>query len=243
MVLTPDVPVVTEVEPAVALRGVWKTFGAAVALRDVTLTAGPGRIVALLGPNGAGKSTVLRLAAGVTRATRGLVQVHGADPRLNGTRRAIGFAGHRTFLYGALTVAENLRFYAGLYGVSTSAVGSALDRFRLAGVRDRRVQDLSRGFVQRINLARALLHDPAVVLLDEPFTGLDAGIAGELAGLLNTLRAAGRAVLLATHEWEGPRRWADEAVVLAHGRIVLRTPAGALSPVELPALYAGDGGR
>ncbi len=243
MVLTPDAPIVTEVEAAVALRGVWKTYGTAVALRDVTLTAAPGRIVALLGPNGAGKSTVLRLAAGMTRATRGVVEVRGADPRMNGPRRAVGFAGHSTFLYGALTVEENLRFYASLYNVSSSAVGSALDRFRLAGVRYRRVQDLSRGFTQRLNLARALLHDPAVVLLDEPFTGLDAGIADEIAGLLDTLRAAGRAVLLATHEWEGPRRWADDAVVLARGRIVLRTPAAALSPSELPALYAGDGAR
>jgi heme ABC exporter ATP-binding subunit CcmA len=234
----PDVSGVTE-EPVV-LRGVWKTYGTAVALRDVTMRARSGRVLALLGPNGAGKSTVLRIAAGVTRPTRGTVRVQGADPRPDGVRRVIGFAGHRTFLYGALTAEENLRFYAELYGISASAVAPALERFGLGPLRRRRVQELSRGLAQRLNLARALLHDPRIVLLDEPFTGLDAAFTTHLAASLRDLRADGCTVLLATHEWDTARELADDAVVFVQGRLVLRTAAAALAPSELPALYAGS---
>jgi len=225
--------------PGVVLRGVWKTYGAAVALRDVTLTAAPGRILALLGPNGAGKSTALRIAAGVTRPTRGTVQVGGADPRPNGIRRAIGFAGHHTFLYGALTVEENLKFYADLYAISPATVTAALERFGLDGARRRRVQELSRGLAQRVNLARALLHEPRIVLLDEPFTGLDAAFADDLTAALVRLRQAGRALMIATHEWDATRGLADDAAVLLRGRLVLRAPADSLARSDLPALYAG----
>ena len=236
MVPTPDVPGLTE-EPVV-LRSVWKTYGTTVALRDVTMSVSSGRVLALLGPNGAGKSTVLRIVAGVTRPTRGTVRVQGGDPRPNGARRVIGFAGHRTFLYGALTAEENLRFYADLYGIPSSAVAPALERFGLGPARRRRVQELSRGLVQRLNLARALLHDPRIVLLDEPFTGLDAAVTEHLAALLRGLRADGCTVLLATHEWDTARELADDAVVFARGRVVLRTTAAALAPSDLPALYA-----
>ena len=237
MVPAPDVRQAAD-GPAVQLNGVWKTYGTTVALRDVTLSAPSGRIVALLGPNGAGKSTVLRIAAGVTRATRGSVQVWAAGAGPDGVRRAIGFAGHRTFLYGALTAEENLRFYADLYGIPSAAVAPALERFGLAAARHRRVQELSRGLAQRLSLARALLHDPRVVLLDEPFTGLDAAVTDHLAGVLRGMRAGGCTVLIATHEWDTARALADDAVVFARGRVVLRTTAAALSPSELPALYA-----
>lgn len=223
----------------VVLRSVWKTYGATVALRDVTLTAAPGRILALLGPNGAGKSTVLRIAAGISRPARGTVLVDGADPRPNGARRVIGFAGHHTFLYGALTAEENLRFYADLYGVPPGAVTAALQRFGLGPLRRRRVQELSRGLAQRVNLARALLHDPRVVLLDEPFTGLDAPTAAHLTASLMGLRQAGCTVLMATHEWDAARELADDAAVLVGGRLALRAPADALAQSDLPALYAG----
>jgi len=160
------------------------------------------------------------------------------DRVTDGVRRAIGFAGHRTFLYGALTAEENLRFYADLYGIPSAAVAPALERFGLAAARHRRVQELSRGLAQRLSLARALLHDPRVVLLDEPFTGLDAAVTDHLAGVLRGMRAGGCTVLIATHEWDTARALADDAVVFARGRVVLRTTAAALSPSELPALYA-----
>lgn len=219
-------------------RGVWKLYGAAAALRGVTLSAPSGRVLALLGPNGAGKSTVLRVAAGVARPTRGTVEVAGMPPVCDAARRLIGFAGHRTFLYPALTAEENLRFYAGLYGIAPADVEASLERFQLTRVRSRRAGELSRGLAQRLSLARALLHHPLLLLLDEPFTGLDAAAAGALADSLGGLRGEGRTVVLATHEWETAREAADEAVVLVDGRIVLRTGAGALSRSDLPALYA-----
>lgn len=226
-------------EPAVALRAVWKIYGHTPALRGVTMAAWAGRVLALLGPNGAGKSTILRIAAGVACPTRGTVRVRRGDPRSSGVRREIGFAGHRTFLYGALTVEENLRFYADLYGLPPGMPARALDRFGLADVRRRRVAELSRGFAQRVNLARALLHEPGVVLLDEPFTGLDATVTEQLTTLLGTLREAGCTVVLATHEWEAARGLADDAAVVVGGRVVLRTRADAVAPDDLPALYAG----
>ncbi|HEY6102757.1 MAG TPA: heme ABC exporter ATP-binding protein CcmA [bacterium] len=237
-----DRPAVAE-HSGVVLRGVWKTYGATVALRDVTMEAAPGRIVALLGPNGAGKSTVLRVAAGASRPTRGTVLVDGVDPRPNGIRRAIGFAGHHTFLYGPLTAEENLRFYGDLYGVPSASVTAALQRFGLEAVRRRRVQELSRGLAQRVNLARALLHGPRILLLDEPFTGLDTAFADQLAAELIRLRQAGGAVLVATHEWDAARELADDAAVLVRGRLVLRAPAHSLARSDLSALYAGAAGR
>jgi len=230
-------------ERGLALRGVWKLYGATAALRDVSLTALAGHTLALLGPNGAGKSTVLRIASGLTRPTRGTVEVEGHHPGRDGIRRLIGFAGHRTFLYGALTAEENLRFYADLYGIPAAGVDAALERFALTAVRRRRAGELSRGLAQRLSLARALLHDPRIVLLDEPFTGLDASTAEALGAAIRRLREDGRTVVLATHEWDAAREVADEAVVLLGGRVALRTAAGALARSDLAGLYAGAAHR
>lgn len=224
--------------PALELRGVWKSYGPTAALRDVWLRADAGRVLAVLGPNGAGKSTLLRVAAGLTRPSSGEVRVDGralADaPQV---RRAIGFAGHLSFLYGHLSAEENLRFYAHLYGLPPRSVETALERVGLVPYRDRPVRALSRGLVQRLSLARALLHTPRVVLLDEPFTGLDADAARILREELTGLRAQQRVVIMATHAWTDARDLADEAVVLIGGRLALAEPARALDPERVAALY------
>jgi heme exporter protein A len=226
-------------EAALALHGIWKIYGTTAALRDVSISADPGRVLALLGPNGAGKSTALRIASGLVRPTRGTVGVAGQQPGRDGVRRLIGFAGHRTFLYGALTAEENLRFYADLYGVPAASVDAALERFALEAVRRRRADGLSRGLAQRLSLARALLHDPVLVLLDEPFTGLDAGAVDTLAAVITRLRGESRTVVLATHEWEAARQVADDAVVMVGGRVIHQGPAAALTRADLPVLYTG----
>ncbi|HXF82784.1 MAG TPA: heme ABC exporter ATP-binding protein CcmA [bacterium] len=210
------------------LRGVWKSFGGRPVLRDVSLTVDPGRVVALLGPNGAGKSTLLRVAAGVTRADRGEIRLGGGPVSDPGRRRRIGLVGHTSFLYAFLTVAENLRLYARLYGVDARRVEESLTAWGLADHRDRPVRELSRGFTQRVSLARALLPQPALLLLDEPFTGLDAEASAHLRARLAALRADGRAILLATHAWEEAHDLADDAVGLVDGRVARRGRAAAL---------------
>lgn len=224
-------------EILVELRGVWKSYGRTAALRDVWLSAPAGRVLAVLGPNGAGKSTLLRVAAGITRPSMGEVRVAGGA--LDGAgqpRRTIGFAGHLSMLYGHLSAEENLRFYAHLYGVPDHSVEAALLRWGLGRDRGRPVRALSRGLVQRVSLARTLLHAPRVVLLDEPFTGLDAETAEVLREELMSLRAQDRAVIMATHTWTDAVELADDAVVLVGGRLALQETARALDPQRLAAL-------
>lgn len=224
--------------PLVELRGVWKAYGPAAALRDVWLRAEAGRVLAVLGPNGAGKSTLLRVAAGITRPSAGEVLVAGlALDGAPASRRAIGFAGHLSMLYGHLSAEENLRFYARLYGVPGHTVEAALERWGLARHRGRPARALSRGLVQRLSLARALLHAPRVVILDEPFTGLDAEASRALRDELPAWRGQERAVIMATHAWAEARDLADEAAVLVGGRLVLAEAARGLDAQRLAALY------
>jgi len=225
-------------EFALELRGVWKSYGDTQALRDVWLGVRRGLVLAVLGPNGAGKSTLLRVAGGIARPNRGDVRLDGrplaTDPSV---RRRVGFAGHLSFLYGHLTAEENLRFYAQLYGSDPERTLDQLDRFGLMPYRRRPVRTLSRGLVQRVSLARALLHDPQVVLLDEPFTGLDLDAARMFRETIADLRAGGRGVVMATHAWADAQELADEAVVLVSGRLALQETASALDRDRLAALY------
>jgi len=225
-------------EFALELRGVWKSYGDTQALRDVWLGVRRGLVLAVLGPNGAGKSTLLRVAGGIARPNRGDVRLDGrplaTDPSV---QRTVGFAGHLSFLYGHLTAEENLRFYAQLYGSDPERTLDQLDRFGLMPYRRRPVRTLSRGLVQRVSLARALLHDPQIILLDEPFTGLDLEAARVFRERIADLRAGGRAVLMATHAWADAQELADEAVVLVSGRLALQETASALDRDRLAALY------
>lgn len=224
----------------VEIRGVWKSYAAAPVLREVWLEIPPGQILALLGPNGAGKSTLLRLIAGLLRPTRGEVRIGGrapaADPLL---RRFVGLAGHVSFLYGHLTAIENLAFYADLYGLSKDRAEALLEQFDLAPSRHHLVRTLSRGLVQRLSLARAMLHDPRVLLLDEPFTGLDATAARRLMDRLGELRTQQRIVVMATHAWQEAREAADHVAVLVGGRLAAHEPAAAVDGARILALYGG----
>ncbi len=222
----------------VEVRGVWKTFAAGYALRDVWLAATPGRLLAVLGPNGAGKSTLLRAIAGITRATRGEVLVAGRVPQTHpDVRRLIGFAGHASFLYGHLSAEENLQFYADLYGLPSASVGAALDRFGLQPYRQQAVRTLSRGLLQRVSLARTVLHDPLVLLLDEPFTGLDAAWAQAFRTLLEEYRGRERTVIMATHAWADAQELADDVVVLVGGRLAASDSPRGFDVARLVEIY------
>jgi heme exporter protein A len=212
----------TRVRTDIELRGVTRTYGRLVALDGIDLTIRAGSAVALMGANGAGKTTVLRVIAGLTTPTTGTVTIAGVDRREAGgrLRALLGYVGHDSMLYGDLTVRENLAFHAGLHGLDRDAVVRAAARFDISHALDRPARELSRGSTQRAALARALLHDPAVVLLDEPFTGLDLTSRERLAATLGQLHHQGHTLVLTVHD-AVHACLAERLLVLDRGRIVV----------------------
>ena len=215
-------------------RDLGHAFGAIPALDGITFSLERGQTLAIFGPNGAGKTTLLRVIAGLIRPLRGAAGVDGG-------RRAIGWIGHQTQLYNHLSVRENLRFWASLYDVPDRDVAlrevDLLRRLGLARQADRQVRTLSRGQTQRAAIARALMHDPAVLLLDEPFTGLDRLAAEELRGLLGEQAAAGRATVIVTHNVEEGTELATDVAFMRDGRFVAYAPRAGRNALELTAAY------
>ena len=220
-------------------EGLGKAFGRAVILRDLTLRVTAGEVVALFGPNGAGKSTLLRLFATLMAPTSGSLEFFGGAGSRLALRRRIGLVAHQSFLYPDLTARENLLFYAGMYGLDEAeALSDAwLARVALADARDRPVRLFSRGMEQRLALARALLHDPDLILLDKPWSGLDAAAADWLGGFLRELRLLGRTVVVATHDFQRGLGVADRAVIIHRGRLAWQTPVTGDAFPAVDAMY------
>ncbi|HEY6289943.1 MAG TPA: heme ABC exporter ATP-binding protein CcmA [Terriglobia bacterium] len=216
-------PVKTPTEGALEARGVSKFFGDLPALRNVTLRIEPGDSALLYGPNGAGKTTLLRTLAGLARPAEGEVLFAGRSLAEDSqtAKARIGFVSHATFLYNELTGRENLRLFGRLYGLRDleRRIDWALDLFAVRERAHEPARDLSRGLQQRMSLARALLHDPSFLLLDEPFTGLDADSAGNLEGLLARLPKEGKALIFSTHNYTQGASLARRVVALERGRI------------------------
>ena len=217
---------------SLTFREVTRNFGRRRALNRVSFTCRAGEIVALLGPNGAGKSTLLSIAATLMRPSSGDV-LYGTSPAAaEGAqlRQRIGLLAHDLFVYPELSAAENLLFFARLYGVqgAPGVVDAALRRANLDDRRDDAVSGFSRGMRQRLAIERALIHAPRLVLLDEPFTGLDDTSVAALQARLAALRADGSIVLLTTHDLELVERLADRAVALVGGRLtaLVKSAAG-----------------
>jgi heme ABC exporter ATP-binding subunit CcmA len=211
----------------IELDGVTRTFGAVTALARLDLTIPTGAAVALMGGNGAGKTTLLRMIAGLAAPTTGTVRIAGVDRRRAGPglRALLGYVGHEHMLYGDLTVRENLAFHASLHDLPSGAVEDAAARFDVGHLLDRPVRALSRGSKQRASLARALLHDPAILLLDEPYTGLDLDSADHLTEHLEELHRRGHTLVMAVHD-ASHAALAERLLVLADGRLVVDAPAG-----------------
>jgi heme exporter protein A len=205
------------------LIDVSRTFGRRRALNRVSLTVEAGTITALLGHNGAGKSTLLSIAATLLQPSSGRVEYGDRDAAAGAAelRARIGLLGHDLYLYSELTAAENLRFFARIYSLDAveRRVDAALERAGLAGRRDDIVAGFSRGMRQRLALERALIHEPRLVLLDEPFTGLDEAAREALRVRLRAARAAGAIVVLTTHDTAAIERLTDAAVSLVDGRL------------------------
>ncbi|MGE5800822.1 MAG: heme ABC exporter ATP-binding protein CcmA [Gemmatimonadota bacterium] len=203
-------------------------FGSVRALDGISFSVRPGQTLAIFGPNGAGKTTLLKVLAGLIRPQRGHAHVDGG-------RRAIGWIGHQAQLYNQLTVKENLRFWASLYDVHPP--GELLARLGLEEHADRPVRALSRGLLQRVAIARALVHNPAVLLLDEPFTGLDRTAAETLGRLLAQHAAAGRATVLVTHNVEEGTGLATDVAFMRAGRFVHFAPRAGRGPQQVGEEY------
>jgi heme exporter protein A len=217
-------------------------YGPHAALDRIDLLVREGECVLLLGPNGAGKSTLLRILSTLARPTSGSLLIHGDDPvradRL-AVRRRIGLLSHQTYLYENLSAAENLEFYAQLYGLRDPR-GAAREGLASAGLTDRApdlVCTFSRGMKQRLAIARALMHRPDVLLLDEPFSGLDREARSLLTEQLRQARADGRTCVLATHDFGAGAPIADRLLVLASGRLVLDRSMAGLDRAGLEAVF------
>ena len=213
--------------PLLEATSLERRFGPFRVLRGVSLSAGPGECHMVVGPNGAGKTTLLRLLAGLARPSAGSVRLRGVRLTRDGeARRDIGLLSHQSHLYDDLTAAENLVFAARLYGSPDPErrARGALDAVGLGNRADEPVRRLSRGMVQRVAIARSLLHQPPLLLLDEPFTGLDPASAGRVAALFAAERNAGRTLILVTHEVHEAWELATHTHVLVRGAWTVSGP-------------------
>jgi heme exporter protein A len=206
---------------ALEVEGVWKYYGDFPALADVMLRTEPGSALALLGRNGAGKTTLLRIIAGLSRASRGSVKIQGSDARDEATRRRIGVLGHGISVYDELSAVENLRLFGRLYGLPdpNKRADEMLERVGLTRVRDGLAREFSRGMRQRLAVARAFLHDPEVLLLDEPFTALDDRAIAVLQSMLKDMLARGRTIVMSTHQLREALELATHVALIQRGKI------------------------
>jgi heme exporter protein A len=244
----------------IEVRGLVKSFGSKVALEGVDLDVAEGEFLTLVGPNGAGKTTLIRILATLTKPTGGSVRVAGYDLTREGTeiRQRIGLASHETLLYGDLSAEENLRFYGRMYEVPEleERITALLQRVGLEHRRHDLVRTFSRGMQQRLSIARALLHDPTLLLLDEPYTGLDQqamevlrevlapplsppkpalGKVEGLGGMKGEARS--RTVLMTTHNLEQGLELCDRVAILVNGHIVYQADKSQLDLASFRETY------
>lgn len=197
---------------ALEISDVWKYYGDFPALRAVALNVEPGSTLALLGRNGAGKTTLLRIIAGLSRPSRGSIKIHGS----------IGVLGHGIALYDELSAIENLTLFGRLYSLPDprKCADEMLERVGLARVRDGLAREFSRGMRQRLAVGRAFLHDPEILLLDEPFTALDDRAIAVLQSMIKSMRDRGRTIIMSTHQLREALELASHVALLQRGQIV-----------------------
>ncbi|GAB4414637.1 MAG: ABC transporter ATP-binding protein [Anaerolineae bacterium] len=228
----------------IEIRRLTKTFGLNPVLRGLDLDVPRGQFLTLLGPNGSGKTTLLRILGALARPTSGTVRIGGWDlpAEAEFVRAQLGVVSHQPLLYDTLTAEENLLFFARLYHLPGESrrerVAQVLERVGLARRARDVVQTYSRGMQQRLAIARAILHNPAILLLDEPYTGLDQDAAAVLDDLLRQVATEGRTVIMTTHDLRRGHALADRIAILSRGKIAFDAPCREIDPDALPALYA-----
>ncbi|HZR24535.1 MAG TPA: ABC transporter ATP-binding protein [Vicinamibacterales bacterium] len=217
------------------VKNLRKAFGPLVAVDDVSFAIEPGQLVGLLGPNGAGKTTTVSMITGLVTPDRGSVAVGSHELRgdTDAAKRRIGLVPQDLALYDELSARDNLRFFGALYGLSGAALDRAIaDALRLVELADRerdRVKTFSGGMKRRLNLAAGLLHDPDIVLLDEPTVGVDPQSRNAIFDNLEMLKQRGKALLYTTHYMEEAERLADRIVVIDHGKVIANDTLSALT--------------
>jgi heme exporter protein A len=225
----------------IEVRRLVKRFGLKPVLRGLDFRVEQGEFVALVGPNGAGKTTFLRILASLSRPNLGEVRVAGyrLPAQAAAVRHMLGVVSHQPLLYGDLTAEENLRFFGRLYGVSDlkRRVGDVLEIVGLSARRRDLVRRFSRGMQQRLAIGRAILHEPAVMLLDEPHTGLGQDAAAMLDGLLRQVAAQDRTVVMTTHDLDRASNLAVRVDILSRGVIAASVRGDEIGPERLPGLY------
>ncbi len=226
---------------ALAVNGVWKYFGDFPALRNITLSVPAGSCLALLGRNGAGKTTLLRILAGFSQPARGTVTLEGRPPRDAEARRRTGYIGHGISVWDELSATENLRLFASLYQVPPQRIPVWLERVGLGRVQNGLVREFSRGMRQRLAIARAFLHEPRLLILDEPFTSLDDRAIALLQSVLIDARERGAAVIMSTHQLREALELASHVALLERGSIVHSGPRTAEMLADPAWLYRTHG--
>jgi len=225
----------------ITVKKLIKRFGLKPVLRGLDFEVKQGEFVALLGPNGAGKTTFLRILASLSKPTLGEVQIAGyrLPQQAAHVRRALGVVSHQPLLYGDLTAEENLRFYGRMYDLINlqERVEEVLSIVGLLARRRDLLRQFSRGMQQRLAIARAILHDPEVLLFDEPHTGLDQDAASMLDGVLKEVAAMGRTVVMTSHDISRAAELASRVDILSKGVIAATVSGSKLDPVQLPELY------
>jgi len=238
---TESAPAVQATQTVIEARGLVREYGPVVAVDGVDLALGEGEFLAIFGPNGAGKSSLLGMLGGALRPTSGEVLIRGVplDFSDGAWRRHVGVLSHKGFLYAHLTAEENLRFYGRLFGLKDLA-SRIPERLARVGLTDRarfEVRQLSHGMRQRLSLARALLHDPDVVLLDEPYTGLDPSAASVLRDVLRELRDGRRTVVMVTHNLSEGLQLSTRVTIQVEGRLAWEGPTASLEREGFEAFY------
>ncbi len=225
--------------PLLEAESLGRTFGARRAVDELTFSLDPGECLALFGPNGAGKTTALRLLAGLIKPTTGTARIGATRLPDLAARSRVGLISHRSLLYDALTARENVHFSARLHGLTdaTAATTRALEALRVGDRADVPVRALSRGLQQRVAIARAIVHQPDVILADEPYTGLDESGSAALTGLLQERRAAGAALIVVTHHLQEGLALATHAAILRSGRFARYERAAGLDLLRYAAEY------
>ncbi len=224
------------------VHDITKNFGSMTVLDNVNFSVESGEFLTIVGPNGAGKTTLIKIMATLVNATGGTVEIGGFNVKKSPekVRGIIGVISHNTYLYNELTAGENLKFFGKMYAIPENdrRVDEVLEETGLSKRKHDRVGTFSRGMKQRLSIARAILHNPLVLLLDEPYTGLDQQASASLEGVLNSLTGSGITTIMISHDLKRGLALADQVMIMASGTVTYHAPASEVADVaEFQALY------